>query len=340
MGRSANGRGWLRQLAGSLSLNNVVTTLERNPGQMQATYPSYAIGLDVGATKIAGGIVDLTGGTVIQRQRVPTLPHRGGQTVLEDALSVANALMHQAHRDQCNIAGIGIGVPELVDLRGNITSENAIAWRGVPLQEIFSRLAPAVVESDVRAAALAEAHFGAGRAFANLLYVTVGSGISSSLVLSGKPYAGAHGNALVLGSSPLTTTCTECGTVLEPILEEFASGLALTKRFQLARPDSSASGEAVFEAAAAGDSAAIEILCSAGEALGTSVGFAINILDPEAVIVGGGLGMAGGLYWSHFVRSCRAHVWSEAGRDLPIIMAALGADAGIIGAAALILVQG
>jgi len=288
----------------------------------------YVIGLDVGGTKIAGGIVVLDSGQVLARRAIPTRAERGGEAVLADALALAESLRADADRLVVEVCGIGVGVPELVDLAGNITSDHAIAWRGVPAQERFRRLAPAVVEADVRAHALAEARYGAGRPFQLFVFVTVGTGISYCLVQDGKPYAGARGNALILASSPLTTTCTVCGATLRPVLEEFASGPALAARFGATR------GEDVLAAAATNDQAAIAVVESAGAALGVSVAWLVNVLDPQAIIVGGGLGLAGGRYWDSFVAATREHIWAEGSRDLPILMAALGPDAGLIGAAA------
>jgi glucokinase len=288
----------------------------------------HAIGLDVGGTKIAGGVVALDSGQVLARRAIPTRAERGGAAVLADALALAEALQTDAARLDVGVRGIGVGVPELVDLAGNITSGHAIAWRGAPVREQFRRLGRAIVESDVRAHALAEARYGAGRSFQLFAFVTVGTGISCCLVQEGRPYAGAHGNALILASSPLTTTCTTCGTTLRPILEEFASGPALAARAGMAR------GEDVLAAASEGDQAALEVVESAGAALGVSVGWLVNVLDPQAIIVGGGLGLAGGRYWDSFVAATREHVWADASRDMPILMAALGPDAGLIGAAA------
>ena len=93
-------------------------------------------------------------------------------------------------------------------------------------------------------------------------------------------------------------------------------------------------GEDVTAAAARGDEAAVRVVRSAGEALGNSVAFLINVMDPEAIVVGGGLGSSGGLYWDSFVASTRAHIWAENSRGLPIHPAAMGADSGLIGAAA------
>ena len=292
-----------------------------------------AIGLDIGGTKIAGGIVDAVTGTVLLRQTIPTLPKRGGDAVLADALVLAESLLLTAKAMQREVAGIGLAVCELVDPHGNVTSANSFDWRDMPVQAIFSKLAPTVVESDVRAPALAEAIFGAGRAFKLFAYVTVGTGISSCFVQDGKPFAGARGNAITLASMPLTTVCTICGTVLNPILEEFAGGPALVRRYNEASGQSISRAESVLAAVAQGDPIAIEIVRSAGEALGNSVGFLCNILDPQAVIVGGGLGLAGGLYWSSFVAATRVHIYADDSRHLPILSAALGVDVGVIGAA-------
>jgi glucokinase len=299
---------------------------------------SCAIGLDVGGTKIAAGIVSFPAGNVLAKQIIPTKPERGGKAVLADAVQLAETLISRAKAKAWNIVGIGVGVCELVDLTGNITSSHTVAWAGLPVQATFSKLAPTIIEADVRAPALAEATFGAGQSFKIFVYVTVGTGISYCLVLDKQPYSGAQGNALIFASSPLTTTCTECGTVLHPILEEFAAGPPLVKRYnqrtkQQASHQAVNRAEAVLAAATNGDTIAAEVITSAGEALGVSVGWLVNVLDPEAVIVGGGLGSTAGLYWDSFVASTRSHIWSDTSRALPILPALLGPDAGFIGAA-------
>lgn len=297
-----------------------------------------AIGLDVGGTKLAGGVVDMPAGRVLLRRVIPTGAARGGEAVLRAALALAEALQAEA---DVSIAAIGIAVAELVDPAGNVRSAHTIAWQGVPLAARFARIAPAVVESDVRAAARAEGRFGAGRDRRLFVYVSVGTGISSCLVEDGRPLAGARGNALVLASGPLTSVCPVCGAESDSVLEEIASGPALVARYNLgvggwglANPQPLTRGEEVIAAAEAGDPVAIDVVRSAGEALGNGVGFLLNVLDPEVVIVGGGLGQAGGLYWRSFVEATRRHIWADATRDLPILPGELGNDAGFIGAAA------
>src|SRR5947207_3693029 len=136
-----------------------------------------------------------------------------------------------------------------------------------------------------------------------------------------------------MGSSPLSTVCPHCGAKLRPVLEEFASGPAIATRFAQSHDGEPAETcEEVFRAASNGSKLAAEILTSAGEALGVSVAFLVNVLDPEIIIVGGGLGMAGGLYWDTFQRSCREHIFADNSRQVPIVSAKLGIDAGIVGA--------
>jgi glucokinase len=287
----------------------------------------------VGGTKIAAGIVALDSGKILEWRTIPTRPERGGVAVLDDVLALAEALYSLAGAHNVQVSGVGVGVAELVDRAGEVTSSHTIAWQGLPVRERLARVAPTVVEADVRAHALAEARYGAGRPYRLFAFVTVGTGISCCLVQDGRPYAGARGNALILASSPLTTVCTTCGSVLRPVLEEFASGPALVSRYNQVIGGHATRAEDVIAAADAGSAAAIEIVLTAGAALGVSVGWLVNVLDPQAVIVGGGLGLAGGLYWESFVAAVREHIWAAGSRDLPILMAKLGPDAGLVGAA-------
>jgi glucokinase len=299
-----------------------------------------AIGLDVGGTKIAAGVVLWPSGEILQRTIIPTKPARGGEAVLKDTYDLAKQLHDWARGKQIEVAGIGAGVAELVDCDGNVTSSCTIDWRDRPVQKRLSAIVPARVESDVRAAAVGEAIFGAGSGHPLFIYVTVGTGISYCLMQNGQPLKGAKGNAITMASSPLSTVCTHCGAKLRPVLEGFASGPAIAKRFaQSHNAEPTETCEEVFRAASNGDKDAIEILTSAGEALGVSTAFLVNVLDPEMIVVGGGLGTTRGLYWDAFERSCREHIFAGNSRELPIVTATLGVDAGLVGAAAVVFAQ-
>jgi glucokinase len=302
-----------------------------------------AIGIDVGGTKISAAVVRWPAGEVLRHTVLPTKPERGGEPVLEDTVTVAAHLMQWARAERIEVRGIGAAVAELVDPNGNVTSCHTIQWRGVPVGERLATIAPAHVDSDVRAGAFGEALFGAGKSNRLFLYITVGTGISYCMVQDGRPFAGARGNALVMASSPLSTTCSQCGARLRPVLEEFSSGPAILERYLAScgrrgsgngSSDMVARTEDVFRLAENEDQVAKQILKSAGEALGVSTAFLVNTLDPELVIVGGGVGTAGGLYWEAFVHATREHIWSDASRDVPIVPAKLGTHAAVIGAAA------
>ena len=292
------------------------------------------IGLDIGGTKTAGGLVLFPDGVVLARRVIPTRPNRDGHEVLQDILDLASDVIREAALMGHEVEGIGAGVAELVTGDGEVTSSQCIPWRGLPVRQRLSQLAPAVVEADVRAAALGEALYGAGREYDCFAYLTVGTGISYSLVQAGRPYAGAHGNALVLASGPTTHVCAHCGQRSTVVLEDYASGPAIARRYAARAGLDNVTGEDVIRAANAGDPDAIDVASSAGSALGCAVGFLVNLLDPQALVVGGGLGSCGGHYWQSLVASTRAHIWADTSREVPILTAGLGPDAGIVGAAA------
>jgi glucokinase len=262
---------------------------------------TLAIGIDVGGTKIAAGIVDTASGAVEERLELPTAPRREAATVLADCVALAERLA-EGH------AGlpIGVGVCELVDRAGRARSAVTLDWRGIDLAAAFGRLGRATIESDVRAAAVAEARFGAGRDVAELLYVTVSTGISHCLVLGGRAYTGARGNAICTGA---------------PQLEDVASGLALAR----------AGGRQRAQDVLA-DPALDGIVERAAGALGKGLAELVNALDPGVLVIGGGLGLAE-RYRDLAVAAMRPLVFADDTRALPVVPAQLGADAGIIGAA-------
>jgi glucokinase len=209
------------------------------------------------------------------------------------------------------VQGVGLGVAELVDSAGRIRSAQTIDWMEIDVRGALNHIAPVTIDSDV----------------------TVGTGISSCLVQNGVPYGGSRGNALVLASAPVTSVCSRCGASQDTVLENVASGPALAARYRDRVGREVVHGQQVFSALDSGDLDAWHVISSAGDALGNAVGWLVNVLDPDAVVVGGGLGVAGGLYWDRFVASTRAHVWSPATRELQIVPAGLGSDSGIVGAA-------
>ena len=292
----------------------------------------YAVGIDVGGTKIAAGLMAFPEGRTLARRLQPTEASRGGRAVLDDTLRLARELAAESTALGRKVDAIGLGVCELVDREGNLASSNCIHWQDQPVHGELGAIAPAVIEADVRAAALAEALFGAAQQFRTFLYITVGTGISCCLMLEGRPFLGARGATGTMGSSSLSIPCEQCGHVSQRTLEEIAAGPALVGRFNALHGNAS-SGQTVLAAASTGNAEAAQVVRSASEALASQVALLVNVLDPEAVVIGGGLGSSEGPYWDHFIACTRRHIWSNVHRDLPILRAATGADAGWIGAA-------
>jgi glucokinase len=315
-----------------------------------------ALGLDIGGTKMAGCLLSAEGEVLVSR-RAATLPKREDEAVVADALEIVRSLAQEARELNLNPVALGLSVCELVDRQGNIVSEYTLRWRDPLVLEPFRRIFPVVVEADSRSAALAESCCGAGQGFPSFLYVTIGTGISCSLVLEGQPYRGAHGCTGTMATGPLSTVCSVCGNMSHSVLEQLSSGSAIGKRYTeliaqqvdlgfdisshgkvsdaASRDSFSLTAEDALQAAEMQVESARQIIEQAGECVGSAISLLVDVLDPHAVVVGGGLGNSKGLYWETLVRTAREQIWSDIHRGLPILQAKLGDNAAAIGAAQL-----
>jgi glucokinase len=296
---------------------------------------NWAIGIDVGGTKIAAAVVHLPEGTILARRLQPTAPSRGGAAVLDDVIELSLSLIEEAKTLGAWPNSIGIGVCELVNPNDEILSEATIHWKGQP---IAGRLRdktqlPVSVDADVRVAARGEAHLGAGRGLSSFLYVTVGTGISACFVLNGEPYAGPRGLTGTFASSAGLIPTLDGRLISGQPLEQFAAGPAISQRFAALQRDFNGSAPDVLELAEQGNLLARTIVETAGQALGAAIAQLANVLDPQGIILGGGLGLATGLYRESLEQAFKQHVWAEPHRGLPIFSAHLQTDAGVIGAA-------
>ena len=257
------------------------------------------VGIDAGGTKLAAGRVAIETGTVTDRIERPTDAGRGGAAVLADIAVLARELCTDA-------VAVGIGIPEMVDGDGQVRSAANWDWRALDLATPFEGLPPARIVSDVHAAALAEARFGAGRSQASFLYVSIGTGISTSFVLDGAPWPGHDGRAILLGA---------------PLVEDRASGPAIAH----------AAGTSTAEEAFA-DPSCDPVIASAADALGLDLARAVHLLDPAAVVLGGGLGLND--RYRALVTAAIERCIDRTYANLPaVVPAELGENAGIVGAA-------
>jgi len=262
---------------------------------------TVALGIDVGGTKLAAARIDVASGEILATARRPTDPGRGAEAVLADCVELGR----EAAGDGA-VAAVGLAVCELVDPDGRVRSAETVDWRDTDLAAAFAPLGPLRVESDVRAAAVAEARLGAGRGEPDFLYVGIGTGISHCLVTGGRPRAGAHGSAIGTGA---------------PYVERWSGGLALARRtgHRTARE-------------ALDDPASAAIVDDAARRLGTALAALLNALDPGVLVIGGGLGLDPG-YRERAVAAMRLEVYDPAAARVPVRPAALGADAAVVGAA-------
>jgi glucokinase len=307
-----------------------------------------AIGVDVGGTKIAAGTVQFPGGQVLERREIRTrLEHRGA-SALHDCTQLVAGLASQS---KLPVRAIGLGICEIVDPHGEIASAHCLQWTSADLLQAFASIAPTRIEADVRAAALAEAWHGAGRNVPLFLYVSVGTGISCSLVIDGEPFKGLRGAAGTMASGAIPGFGI---TYLSNIcLEDVASGPAIVKRFNSLGGHAEKAQDVIAAAMAYSTptdppqpepeasmgtarwlaNAANSVIDSGAQALGGAIGWLVNVLDPDRVILGGSLGLNQGIYRDSLVKAMRQHIWWDGHRDIPVLSAALGRDAGLIGAA-------
>src|SRR5688572_14107913 len=176
---------------------------------------------------------------MLARRQTLTDRTAGGRHALAQAVEIAGDMLSEAERRNVLIAGIGVGVPELIDTSGIVRSRYNFEWMGLALRDHFAAatppgVAPVTIESDVRAAARAEMLYGAGRDRRIAVYVSIGTGISYCLCIDGRPYTGARGYAIHFASSPLSMRCAACGSVETPIVEEIASGPGIARAYAAA----------------------------------------------------------------------------------------------------------
>lgn len=305
---------------------------------------SFTIGVDVGGTKIAGGVVDEKG-VIGARARRETPSHDPG-AIVETIIEVTKELAAQHDVD-----AVGVGSAGFVDsARSRVLFAPNLAWRDIPVRDQVAEATglPTVVENDANAAAWGEFRFGAAEDVDDMILLTIGTGVGGGVVLDGKIYRGAHGIAAELGHMRLVPDGHLCGCGLRGCIEAYASGTALVREAREAASLPSAerlleraggdvqriTGPMVTELAQAGDELAIVLIAEVGRWLGEAMGSFTAVFDPAAFVIGGGVSAAGDLLLRPAVEALRKNTTGAGHRPEPEVrVATLGNDAGVIGAA-------
>ena len=286
-----------------------------------------AIGVDVGGSKAWVGIVDTADGRVVERVDIATPPvEETGDAFLAVVAEAARGLA-AGHGDAPMPAGVGIC--ELVDIGGEILSAHRVRWEAPDVRRAFGFAAKVAIEADVRAAAIAEAEFGAGAGLRHWIYANAGTGIATVLMDGRTPYLGAHGRGVAMGMSLADLRPSR---QVSPMVEDIAGGAGMLVRAREAGLTVARIAE-LIDRANAGHEPERAILIEGGHVFGRALALLANSLDPEAVVIGGGIAAASA---SH-VEACReafmSSVWYARDGVPALLPARFGSESGLIGAA-------
>ncbi|HWP83479.1 MAG TPA: ROK family protein [Bacteroidota bacterium] len=310
-----------------------------------------AIGVDLGGTTIKTGLVSANG-SILYQSKFPSRSLEGPSAVLEEIeRSIHDAMTHTGGN---SIAGVGIGAPGVVDRNGVVQSPpNFKDWDAFPLaSELRAKLNMEVrIENDANAAAIAESRFGAGRDYPNFLFVIWGTGVGGGIILERRIFRGPSGGAGEIGHISIDYQGPQCNCGSRGCVEAYIGQRYLTQRtidrlkdypnskiLQLVGGEKNKIEPAIISKAAhEDDPLAKEILLEAGELLGVAVGAVMNVFDLRVSIIGGGISGAGQFVLDRIQSSVRAHVLKHLRPEITVLQAQLGNEAGILGAAGLVL---
>jgi glucokinase len=307
-----------------------------------------AIGIDIGGTKIAGALVDESG-AILSELKVPT-PASDPDAIVEAVVGLVDALSEGS-----DVLGVGVAAAGFIDAeQATIIYAPNLSWRNenfkAKLQEKIAL--PIIIENDANAAAWAEFRYGAGKGFRHMIMLTIGTGVGGAVIADSKMLRGGFGIAGELGHIRMVPDGQLCGCGSRGCLESYASGTALLKNArrlaksndpkgarlaQLEVENGKLKGEQVYQAIVEGDPGALELLRELGTWLGSAVSSFTAVLDPEVVVIGGGVSQAGDLLLEPIRKAYLEQLPARGYRpELKIVTAEFVNDAGVVGAADLV----
>jgi glucokinase len=315
------------------------------PGRWLDSWLVHAIGIDIGGTKIAGGLVS-EDGTIVRQERRPT-PAGDGEAIIEAVVEIVQSL-----RADGEIAGVGVAAPGFIDAaQSTVYYTPNIPWRSEPLRADLSAQLPGLditIDNDANAAGWAEYRFGAGRGRRDMTLLTVGTGVGGAIVTEGRLFRGGFGAGAEIGHMRVVPGGLPCGCGQRGCIEQYGSGRALL-RYANEIADQRGIGQAlaaaraehgeldghhVYELIVAQDPGALFALRELGGWLGQAAASLSAVLDPELFVFGGGVAAAGDLLLEPIREAYLAHLPARGFHPEPdFATAELVNDAGIVGAA-------
>ena len=292
----------------------------------------YGFGVDLGGTTVKIAYFDETG-NMLEKWEIPTVTADGGKQILPDIAASIQQYIEGCNIPDTAILGIGIGVPGPVSSKGVVNKCVNLGWGVFNIAEELSRLTgfPVKVGNDANVAALGEFWKGGGQGCENMVFVTLGTGVGGGIVIEGKLLHGAHGSGAEIGHMVLNRHETAvCGCGKRGCVEQYLSATGVVRMAKL-HGMGDVTCKDIFDAGKAGDPTALEVLDEYYEYMGEFLGSLCSAVDPEIVVLGGGVSKAGNVLLEGVEPRFHKYVFHAAG-DVRFALASLGNDAGAYGA--------
>lgn len=305
----------------------------------------YVFGVDIGGTTVKLGLFDVEG-NVLDKWEIPTRTEDDGCNILPDIADSIQEKMKQIDAD--TVVGVGVGAPGPVDGDGVIHRAVNLGWGTFSVKETLENLLhmPVMAGNDANVAALGEMWMGGGRGYKDLVVVTLGTGVGGGIIIGGKVLTGSTGSGGEIGHIHMQDGEPEaCGCGNHGCLEQYASATGITRLAsrRLAKDDKASvlregevTAKAVWDAVKAGDELAVEVAEQFGAYLGKGLSVIAGVMNPQAFVIGGGVSKAGEILIDYLKPYYESNVFHGC-KDVDFRLATLGNDAGIYGAAKLIL---
>lgn len=313
----------------------------------------YCFGVDLGGTTVKIGLFDQEG-TVLEKWEIPTVKQDNGSHILPDIADAIQGKMEERKMSKEDVIGVGIGVPGPVDDKGVVHRAVNLGWDVMNINEVLGELLdmPVRAGNDANVAALGEMWRGGGKGCTNMVLATLGTGVGGGIIVNGRMVTGATGAGGEIGHIHIEDGETDaCGCGGHGCLEQYASATGVVRLanrkleasaqdsvLRAAKAEGKLGAKEVFDAVKAGDALACEIADEFGMYLGKGLAMIASVVNPEVFVLGGGVSKAGEVICGYVSKHYQVYVFHNC-RDVQFKLAELGNDAGIYGAAKLIVGQ-